>query len=141
MLTVIERKNPNALALVEAEADRIIAAMAEAGALRLYDNLDASTSDRTGTHYAGQPRPSSTPTQMPQEQDGNLQRMVDHGRVGPLQHAFGLYPQTAEQRAQAEAMEQGAPRINVIARAPVLRTALDSRTHADMRGAAQKAAR
>jgi hypothetical protein len=132
VLKVTERRNPNALAQLEALADAVVADMAEEGAMALYEALDESTSTRTGEHYAGQPRRSSTPTQMPQRQQGTLQRMVDHRQVAPGEHVFGLFPEGQTEREQAEAMELGAPRANVIARAPVRRIALDSRTHRRM---------
>lgn len=134
MLKVVERRNPNALAQLEALVDAVVADMAEEGALALYEALDESTSTRTGEHYAGQPRRSSKPHEMPQKQrrSGGLQDMADHRRVGPGQHVFGLFPEGAEEIAQAEAMELGAPRANVIARAPVRRIGLDSRTHRRM---------
>lgn len=133
------KPNPGALAQLYAEADKKLAAMAEAGAMALYEALDESTSVRTGEHYSGQPRRSSKPHEMPQKQrrSGGLQDMVDYRQTGSLQHVFGLFPENAEERIQAKAMELGAPRANIVARAPVRRIGLDSRTHRRMIDAAR----
>jgi hypothetical protein len=140
MLKVVEKRNPNALAQLEALVDAIVADMAEEGAMVLYEALDESTSTRTGEHYAGQPRRSSKPHEMPQKQrsSGGLQDMVDYRQVGPGEHVFGLFPEGADEKAQAEALELGAPRAGVIARAPVRRIAFDSRTHRRMIDAAKR---
>jgi len=122
-------ENPQGLARAEAEMDAFMRAFNEECGLQLYENLDASTSTRTGEHYAGQPRVSSRPTEMPQEQSGGLQRMVGTGKLAPCRYWWGLAPKTKEELEQARTQELGFPRGNVIARAPTLRTGFDTRTH------------
>lgn len=130
MITVVERENPNALDQVYAEVDKVLAAMREVGAERLDRNLAAG--GRSGVHYAGQPRTSSAPGEFPQEQRGVLRSMVASGQSGLLEHWFGLDPKGKEQTEQALALEMGAPRNNLVARAPVRRTASDPSVHAEM---------
>lgn len=117
------------LARAEALTDAFMQAFNEACGLQLDENLDASTSTRSGVHYAGQPRISSRPSEMPQEQTGRLQRMVETGKLAPCRYWWGLEPKTKEEEGQAVGIELGNPRGNLIARAPVLRTGIDSRTH------------
>lgn len=101
----------------------------EACGLQLYDNLDASTSTRTGVHYPNQPRVSSRPSEMPQEQTGGLQSMVETGKLAPARYWWGLHPSGKSEEEQAVGLELGNPRNNLVARAPVTRTGLSSETH------------
>lgn len=129
MASSVTLTETDGLARAEALTDAFVQAFNEACGLQLYENLDASTSARSGVHYAGQPRISSRPTEMPQEQEGNLQRMTETGKLAPCRYWWGLNPKTKEEAAQARTQELGNPRGNVIARAPTLRTGMDSRTH------------
>lgn len=129
--------NPAALAAFDAQFDRAMLAAAEAGAAQLRENLSAG--GRSGVQYPQLPRRSSSPGEMPQLQSGRLQGMVDHGSSGPGEAWFGLAPSNADELGQARALELGNPQGNLIARAPVRRTAFDSRTHAKMNEAVKKA--
>jgi hypothetical protein len=136
MLKVTERKNPNAMAQLEALVDGILADMAEVGAEDLRGNLSAGP--RSGVHYAGQPRQSSAPGEYSQEQTGGLKRMVSSGMLEPGAAYFGLEPENEAEREEALAQEFGAPRNNLVGRANVRRTALDPRTQSRMKAAAQR---
>lgn len=131
MIRVVERRNVNALAQLEALVDTIVADMAEEGALALYEALDSESGGR-GVKYASLPNRSSAPGQLPIKQSGRLQGMVDHQQVAPGVHVFGLFPNGADEAKQAQALELGAPRNNLIARAPVRRVGLDTRVHRRM---------
>lgn len=128
--TIVRDNTAQVLTQLNAEAQKIVLKMAELGADALRENLSAGS--RSGVQYKSLPRRSSTPTEMPQEQSGRLKSMVDFGPNADGAY-FGFVPNGADEREQASALELGAPRQNLIARAPVRRTALDSRVHARMR--------
>lgn len=130
MIKTVEETNERALEQLFAEADKVLAVMARTGADALSRNLAAG--QRSGVHYPGQPRQSSSPGEFSQEQTGGLRRMVAHGQSAPLEHWFGLDPQGREETEQATAQELGAPRGNLAARGNVRRTGNDPRVHADM---------
>ncbi len=130
-LKVTERRNPNALSQLQELIDGALLDMAEVGAEDLRTNLSAGS--RSGVHYAGQARQSSAPGEYSQEQEGNLKGMVGSGMLEPGAAYFGLEPETEEEREEALAQEFGAPRNNLVGRANVRRTALDSRTQARMK--------
>lgn len=109
--------------------DTFTQAFNEAGGDQLRDNLSAGTSTRTGVHYAQQPRRSSAPGEMPQEQRGVLKGMVKTGKLAPCRYWWGLHPVGKDQEDQAVGLELGNPRRNLVARAPGTRTGLDVRTH------------
>ena len=129
-LQIKETRNPNALAQLEALAQSVTLKMAEVGADVLRENLSAGS--RSGRQYPDLPRRSSAPGEMPQEQTGELKGMVESGKTENGAY-FGLVPKSAAQREKALNLELGAPSQNLIARAPVRRTALDPRTLAKMR--------
>jgi hypothetical protein len=136
MLKVTERKNPNALAQLQELIDGALLDMAEVGAEDLRRNLSAG--NRSGVQYPSLPRRSSAPGEMPQEQSGRLKSMVVSGVLEPGVAYFGFEPDGHDEREQALALELGAPRNNLIARAPIRRTALDPRTQSRMKAAAQR---
>jgi hypothetical protein len=136
MLKVTERKNPNALAQLQELVDGVLLDMAEVGADDLRSNLSAGS--RSGVHYAGQTRRSSAPGEYSQEQTGGLRGMVGSGMLEPGSAYFGLEPENEAEREEALAQEFGAPRNNLVGRANVRRTALDSRTQARMKVAVQR---
>lgn len=135
-MKVTVKPNPSALAQLYAEADKKLAAMAEAGADALRENLSAGS--RSGVQYPSLPRRSSAPGQYSQEQSGTLKGMVESGQSGPLKHWFGLVPKGTAERAEALAQEFGAPRNGLVGRANVRRTALDSRLHRQMVAVARR---
>ncbi len=128
--TVVKDNTAQVIAQLEAEAQKFLLKMAEVGADALRENLSAGS--RSGVQYKSLPRRSSAPGEMPQEQSGRLKSMVESGPTADGAY-FGLVPNGTDEREQALALELGAPRQNLIARAPVRRTALDSRVHARMR--------
>ncbi len=130
-ITTIVKENPNILAQLNAEAQKVVLKMAEVGADALRENL-SDTGGGRGVKYASLPNRSSAPGQYPIKQSGRLQGMVESGLTADGAY-FGLVPNGADEREQALALELGAPRQNLIARAPVRRTAMDSRVHARMR--------
>lgn len=130
-----EETNPNALARLYAEAERVLAAMAEAGAKRLDANLAAGP--RSGVHYRHLPRRSSAPGEYSQEQSGRLRGMVRHGKLGFLRYYYGLVPRGRAEALQALAQEFGRP--GMVGRANVTRTALDARTRTEMVEAGRRA--
>jgi hypothetical protein len=136
MLKVTERRNPNALAQLQDLIDGVLLNMAEVGAEDLRGNLSAGP--RSGVHYAGQPRQSSAPGEFSQEQTGALKRTVGSGMLEPGSAYFGLEPETEAEREEALAQEFGAPRNNLVGRANVRKTALDSRTQSRMKASAQR---
>lgn len=113
-------------------------AAAEEGREVLEENLSASTSQRTGEWYKGQPRRSSAPGQYPQEQTGNLRSMAAVEHISSTQVDFGLYPASVQDAQQAMALEVGAPRNNLVARAPVYRTFIAPETHQRMMDAVER---
>lgn len=129
--------NPNALKELYAEVDRVLAAMAEAGADQLSDNLSAGS--RSGVFYPSNPRRSSASGEFSQEQTGQLKGMVGSGQLAPLSHYFGLEPGNSDETKQAKAQEFGAPSNNLTGRANVTRTSLDSKTHRRMVTAGSRA--
>lgn len=129
-LKVVERRNSNALAMLEALVDGVLADIADVGKDAWRDNVSAGP--RSGVHYAGQPRVSSAPGEYSQEQTSTLKNMIESGKLGPLEHFFGPVPQNRAEEEEALAAEFGAPRNNLVGRANGRRTALDSRVHARM---------
>ncbi len=129
-ITTIVKDNPNILAQLNAEAQKIVLKMAEVGADALESNLSAGS--RSGVQYPTLPRRSSAPGEFSQLQSGRLQGMVQSGPTADGAY-FGLVPRSTDEREQALAQEFGAPRNNLVGRANVRRTAMDSRTHAKMR--------
>lgn len=113
-------------------------AAAEEGREVLEENLSAGSSQRTGEWYQGQPRRSSKAGEFPQEQTGNLRSMAAVEHVSATQVDFGLYPGSVADAEQAMALEVGAPRNNLAARAPVYRTYLDPQTHRRMMDAVER---
>ncbi len=135
-LKVTERKNPNALAQLQELVDGALLDMAEVGAEDLRGNLSAGP--RSGIQYPSLPRRSSAPGEFSQEQTGGLRGMVGSGMLEPGAAYFGLEPETIADAEEALAQEVGAPRNNLVGRANVRRTALDSRTQSRMKAAAQR---
>ena len=133
--------NPVGDAIIAAQEEAFIRAFNEECGVTLYDALDASTSTRTGVKYPDQPRTSSRPTEMPQEQSGTLQGMVKTGKLDDGTYWWGLEPHGKDEEEEAKGMELGNPRGNVIARSPTLRTGVDSRTHRRATEAGKKAIR
>jgi hypothetical protein len=131
--------NPASLAALAAQLDKVPIAAADEGALVLYENLDESTSIRTGEFYAGQKRRSSTSKEFSQKQEGTLQGMADSGPLGPGEAWFGYNPENADQLGQAKGQELGNDETSLVGRANLRRTAMDSRTHRRMNEAVMKA--
>ena len=117
--------------------ERVLSAAATAGENNLRRNLSAGP--RSGYHYAGQPRRSSSPEEYSQEQQGTLKGMVKSGPLGDGRYFFGLVPQGSEQAKQAREQEYGAPEKNLEERANVRRTAAESTTRRDMQEAVRRA--
>ncbi len=130
-LLVTERKNPNALLELQRLIDGTLLAMAEVGADDLRENL--SPGPRSGVHYPNNPRRSSAPGEFSQLQTGRLRGMVKAGLLTPGRAYFGLVPNGADEREQAEDQEFGNPGNRLIGRANVRRTAYAPRTQARMK--------
>lgn len=131
LTTVVKDQTVQALAQLEAEAQKVLLKMAVVGADALRDNLNDSSGGR-GVKYPSLPNRSSAPGQYPVKQSGRLQSMVEFGPTADGAY-FGLVPKNAAEREQALALEYGAPRNGLVARAPVRRTVYSPDTLRRMR--------
>lgn len=114
--------NPAGLAQIQAQLKEVKAVTAEAFAEQLRDNLSAGP--RSGVQYADLPRRSSAVNEYSQEQHGTLKGMVKAG-----EDWFGLAPEGADERKQAEDQEFG-DGDRLVGRANVRNTAGDARAKA-----------
>ncbi len=124
---------PTAKATITALLAKPVAAGAEAYAERLRDNISAG--NRSGVKYKALPRQSSSPSEYPQEQSGQLKDSVDaRPTSNPLVAQAGFFGGNQE---QAKALEFGS--VNMAERAPLQRSADQPETRQAMLTAAQKA--
>jgi len=120
--------NPAGFAALDAQLDKVPIAAADEIALVFYENLDESTSGRTGEFYAGQKRRSSTSKEFSQKQEGTLQGMADSGPLPDGSAWVGYAPKNNEQLGQAKAQELGNPDGSLIGRRNLYRTVTASTT-------------
>lgn len=137
------RFDPNApgLAAIAAQLDKVPLAAADEIALVFYENLDESTSARTGEFYAGQKRRSSTSKEFSQRQDGTLQGMADSGPLPDGGAWVGYNPDNDEQLGQAKAQELGNPEESLIGRRNLYRTVTANTTRNRANEAVKKVAK
>lgn len=122
---------PSALATIKRQLEPAVEASAKAFADQLRENVSAGS--RSGVQYNSLPRRSSAPSEMPQEQGGDLKASVEANPTSdPLKWQAGFY---GDDQAKLESLEYGSR--NMAERAPLQRTAQDAETRKRMLEAAK----